>query len=54
MSDFGPTATGRLDTVTWRGHTLRVPPLDLQLQVSERRGMAARVEEIERAMGLRA
>jgi hypothetical protein len=50
VSDFGPTAAACLDTVTWRGHTLRVPPLDLQLQVSERRGLTGRVAEIERVL----
>ena len=53
VSDFGPIAADRLETVTWRGHTLRVPPLDLQLQVSERRGMADRVTEIKRVMEAR-
>jgi hypothetical protein len=37
-TDFGPRAAGRLETVVWRGHKLRVPPLDLQLAVNERRG----------------
>ncbi len=47
-SDYGPTAAGRLETVVWRGHELRVPPLDLQLAVSERRGrdrVAAMIRE---------
>lgn len=45
-SDFGPAAAARLDTVEWRGHAIRVPPLDLQLQVSQRRGLHARAEQI--------
>jgi hypothetical protein len=45
-ADFGPAAAARLDTVQWRGHRLRVPPLDLQLQVSERRGLDDRVRAI--------
>jgi hypothetical protein len=50
VTDFGPTAASRLDTINWRGHEIRVPPLDLQLQVSERRGLIERVEIIKRAM----
>jgi hypothetical protein len=50
VSDFGPTATSRLETINWRGHEIRVPPLDLQLQVSEQRGLFERVEVIKRAM----
>lgn len=45
-SDFGPAAAGRLETVEWRGHRIRVPPLDLQLQVSLRRGLHERAEQI--------
>jgi hypothetical protein len=45
-ADFGPVAASRLETVTWRGHSVRVPPLDLQLQVSERRGLDDRVRAI--------
>ena len=48
VSDFGPTAAARLETVHWRGHPIRVPPLELQLEVSRRRGMWGRVELIER------
>jgi hypothetical protein len=50
ISDFGPTAARRLETVIWRGHAIRVPPLDLQLQVSRRRGLAERVAHIERLL----
>ena len=51
-TDFGPTAAARLETVRWRGHNLRVPPLDLQLAVSERRGLADRAALIRQAMAL--
>lgn len=44
--DFGPTALGRGEVVQWRGWSLRVPPLDLQLAVSERRGLTGRAEII--------
>jgi hypothetical protein len=41
-SDFGPIAASRLETVTWEGFELRVPPLDLQRAVSHRRGLTSR------------
>lgn len=46
-SDFGPIAASRLETVTWEGFGLRVPPLDLQRAVSHRRGLAGRVALID-------
>jgi len=46
-SDFGPIAASRLETVLWEGWQLRVPPLDLQRAVSQRRGLAARVALID-------
>jgi hypothetical protein len=45
-SDFGPTAASRLEVVRWQGSAIRVPPLDLQLQVSERRGLTGRAAKI--------
>lgn len=48
--DFGPAAASRLETVTWEGWRLRVPPLDLQRAVSQRRGLTDRVALID-AMG---
>jgi hypothetical protein len=45
-SDFGPTAAGQLETVRWEGFKLRVPPIDLQLAVTERRGLSERVAKI--------
>ena len=48
VGDFGPIAESRLETVVWRGRQIRLPPLDLQLRVNERRGLDARVEMIER------
>jgi hypothetical protein len=47
--DFGPTAAANLETVRWRGHELRVPPLELQLAVAERRGLRDRVEAIHKS-----
>ena len=49
-TDFGPVAGSRLETVNWQGHEIRVPPLYLQLDVSKRRGLAERVEKIQRAL----
>jgi hypothetical protein len=50
--DFGPVAAANLNTVRWCGRELRVPPLDLQLAVAERRGLTARVEAIHRSASL--
>lgn len=46
-SDFGPIAASQLETVTWEGFQLRVPPLHLQRAVSQRRGLAQRVALID-------
>jgi hypothetical protein len=45
-ADFGPAAAARLETLDWRGHRLRVPPLDLQLANARERGLAGRVAAI--------
>jgi hypothetical protein len=50
-TDFGPYAAARLETVDWNGHTLRVPPLELQLRAAERRGLDERAQRIREAMG---
>ena len=47
-TDFGAAAASRLETVSWHGKAIRVPPLDLQLQVSERRGLTERADRIKR------
>ena len=46
VSDYGPTAAARLETVLWKGYPVRVPPLDLQLMVNQKRGLADRVAMI--------
>ena len=51
VRDFGPAAANRLEVVNWRGETIRVPPLQLQLQENQRRGLVGRVEKIERHLG---
>ena len=48
VSDFGPTALARLETVRWRDAEIKVPPLDLQLVVNERRGRLERAAVIRR------
>jgi hypothetical protein len=50
VSDFGPTAARRLETIMWHGRAIRVPPLDLQLQVNRRRGLTERVMQIEQLL----
>jgi len=50
-SDFGPYAASHLETVVWRGHIIRVPPLSLQAEVNHRRGRIARAKQIERVIG---
>jgi hypothetical protein len=47
--DFGPVAGANLERLSWRGHDLLVPPLELQLAVAERRGLMERVEAIHRS-----
>jgi hypothetical protein len=51
-SDFGPVAESQLEQVRWRGADLRVPPVQLQLEVTRRRGLVERAKRIERFMGL--
>ncbi len=49
-TDFGPTAAASLEAVPWRGRTIMVPPLELQLQVNERRGLHDRVQQIRASL----
>ena len=50
-TDFGSIAASHLEQVTWNGYSIRVPPLDLQLSVNQRRGRTERAAQIERWMG---
>jgi hypothetical protein len=50
VTDFGPEAAARRELVSWRGYSIYVPPLDLQLAVTERRGLSARADQIRRLM----
>lgn len=46
-TDFGPFAAARLTTLTWREWPVRVPPLELQRAVTERRGLTDRLHLID-------
>jgi hypothetical protein len=50
-ADFGPTALERAIELDWRGHTLRVPPLDLLRDVNDRRDRPDRVAAIDALIG---
>jgi len=50
-NEFGPRAVSRLETARWQDHDLLVVPLDIQLAVTERRGLAARAETIRDFLG---
>jgi hypothetical protein len=50
VSDFGLVAHSRLETIRWNGYAIRVPPLDLQLETSVRRGLIDRAEKIRKAI----
>lgn len=46
-ADFGPTAAAALSHIRWEGVALRVPPIELQRDVSARRGLLDRVAMID-------
>lgn len=45
-SDSGPYAASHLETATWEGRTIPVPPMQLLLNINRRRGRADRVRLI--------
>ena len=47
LTEYGPVAASRLETINWLGYEVLVPPLDIQLEVSKRRGLDERVKKIE-------
>jgi hypothetical protein len=49
-SDFGPAALARTETIEWQGYQIQVPPLNLQLEVNEKRGRADVAAKIRRAL----
>ncbi|MDP2872018.1 MAG: hypothetical protein Q8P31_05700 [Bacillota bacterium] len=48
--DSGPYARAHLEEVDWRGHRIKVPPLELQIANNRRRGRMDRVAEMERVL----
>lgn len=46
-SDFGPFAEKHLEEVIWNGYRIKVPPLNLYLNVNKRRGRLDRVKLVE-------
>ncbi|MGC7870605.1 hypothetical protein ACPUYX_03620 [Desulfosporosinus sp. SYSU MS00001] len=42
----GPVAAERIEIVHWHGHEVAVAPLDLQLAVTDRRGLTDRAMKI--------
>lgn len=52
-ADFGLYAAKNLEEVSWRGHVIKVPPLELQFQVNKRRGRDDRVAAIEEYLSSR-
>jgi hypothetical protein len=51
-SDFGPAAAAALTEIEWEQTVIRVPPIELQREVSARRGLADRVALIQSLKGL--
>lgn len=45
--DFGPYAMQNLEEIIWNGHKIKIPLLELQLNVNKRRGRYDRVKAIE-------
>jgi len=40
----------RLETISWQGYQMRVPPVDIQIEVSKRRGLRERTRKIEQVL----
>lgn len=51
--DFGPYAQARVEPVTWHGHEILVPPIELQIGPNEARGRSERVELIRQYLASR-
>lgn len=45
--DCGPYAKSKLETIDWNGYAIRIPPIELQLNVNKRRQRIERVELIK-------
>ena len=50
VTDFGPIAGSHLEVINWHDKKIQVPPLELQLKVTERRRLTERAEKIRRFM----
>ena len=48
--DCGPYAKRNLEELVWNGYVIKVPPIELQLNVNRRRERLDRVELIEAYM----
>jgi len=53
VTDFGPVAGSRLELINWNDKEIRVPPIELQLKVTEQRGLVERAEKIRHFMNER-
>jgi hypothetical protein len=51
--DFGPYAQARIEPVTWHGHEILVPPIELQIAPNKARGRSERVELIRQYLASR-
>jgi hypothetical protein len=49
-NELGTDAQARLEEIRWRDWTIRVPPLELQLAISEQRGLDDRVRAIRQRL----
>jgi hypothetical protein len=49
-TDFGLAAAAALTEVRWEGQSIRIPPLELQREVSVRRGLSDRVQLIDASL----
>jgi hypothetical protein len=45
--DCGPYAKSKLETIVWNGYEVKIPPIELQLNVNQRRQRLERVRLIE-------
>ena len=50
VTDFGPIAGSHLEVINWHDKKIQVPPLELQLKVTERRGLTERAKKIRHFM----
>jgi len=48
--DCGPTARKNLETISWNGFSVRIPPIEFQLNANRLRGRVERVKLIEEYM----